>query len=108
TALLKIHGCKPLGLSFTFATFDIPFMVEQLTLFETWYLKKHLGIELDWGHLEDIVQKITQLIDEQPKVFIHRDYHSRNLMVLETDNPGILDFQDAMMGPITYDLVSLL
>ncbi len=111
TALVKIHSCKPLGLSFSFNTFDIPFMVEQLALFETWYLKKHLGlgpeIQLDRSPLEVVLQKIIQLIDKQPKVFIHRDYHSRNLMVLETDNPGILDFQDAMMGPITYDLVSL-
>lgn len=106
-ALLKIHSCKPQGLSFNFKTFDAPFMVEQLALFETWYLKKHLEITFDLGCLEGILQKLTYFIDEQPKVFIHRDYHSRNLMVLETGNPGILDFQDAMMGPITYDLVSL-
>ncbi len=107
TALIKIHRCKPVGLSFSFNTFDIPFMIEQLALFETWYLKKHLNIIIEQGHLDDVLYKITQLIDEQPKVFIHRDYHSRNLMILETANPGILDFQDAMMGPITYDLVSL-
>jgi aminoglycoside/choline kinase family phosphotransferase len=45
---------------------------------------------------------------EQPQVFVHRDYHSRNLMVTENQNPGILDFQDAVVGPVTYDLVSLL
>jgi hypothetical protein len=51
---------------------------------------------------------ISKSFEEQPQVFVHRDYHSRNLMILENDNPGILDFQDAMKGPITYDLVSLL
>ena len=45
---------------------------------------------------------------DQPQVFVHRDYHSRNLMVSDIDNPGILDFQDAVEGPLTYDLVSLL
>jgi aminoglycoside/choline kinase family phosphotransferase len=51
---------------------------------------------------------LVQSALEQPVVFVHRDYHSRTLMVTQNNNPGILDFQDAVIGPVTYDLVSLL
>ena len=82
----------------------------ELSLFHDWLCEKHLGIEFDnrsereWQALCD--RLVTNAL-EQPQVFVHRDYHSRNLMVTE-DGPGILDFQDAMEGPLTYDLVSLL
>ncbi len=75
------------------------------------FLKVLLGIRLDrtqeqqWA---DIKKKLLQNALEQPQVFVHRDYHSRNLMKIDNRNPGILDFQDAVKGPITYDLVSLL
>ena len=83
----------------------------ELSLFHDWLCGTHLGIEfgteeeLAWQSCCDLL--VTNALD-QPQVFVHRDYHSRNLMVTEGDNPGILDFQDAVEGPFTYDLVSLL
>ena len=83
----------------------------ELSLFHDWLCGKHLGIELSaeegrqWQATCDLL--IANALD-QPQVFVHRDYHSRNLMVADTGNPGILDFQDAVEGPLTYDLVSLL
>jgi aminoglycoside/choline kinase family phosphotransferase len=83
----------------------------ELSLFHDWLCGTHLGIEFSdeeeswWQALCDLL--VTNALD-QPQVFVHRDYHSRNLMVTEDDNPGILDFQDAVEGPLTYDLVSLL
>ena len=82
----------------------------ELSLFHDWLCEKHLGIEFDtdgeskWQSLCDLLVRNAL---EQPQVFVHRDYHSRNLMVTD-DSPGILDFQDAVEGPVTYDLVSLL
>ena len=82
----------------------------ELDLFPDWYVAKHLGVELSGAQkatLEDVFATILANNLGQPCVFVHRDYHSRNLMVAEP-NPGVLDFQDAVFGPITYDLVSLL
>lgn len=81
----------------------------ELSLFPDWYVAKHLQIKLTDSQqaiLEQTFNRIVQNNLSQPRVFVHRDYHSRNLMVTEP-NPGILDFQDAVVGPITYDLVSL-
>jgi aminoglycoside/choline kinase family phosphotransferase len=83
----------------------------ELSLFHDWLCGTHLGIEFSdseetaWQSLCDLL--VSNALD-QPQVFVHRDYHSRNLMVTAENNPGILDFQDAVEGPITYDLVSLL
>ena len=83
----------------------------ELSLFHDWLCGTHLGIAFDDG-LEGTWQDCCNLLVanalDQPQVFVHRDYHSRNLMQTATDNPGILDFQDAVEGPLTYDLVSLL
>ncbi|GJL74436.1 aminoglycoside phosphotransferase family protein [Nitrosomonas sp.] len=82
----------------------------ELNLFPEWYIARHLQIDLTANQkavLEQTFVRILQNNLSQPRVFVHRDYHSRNLMVT-TPNPGILDFQDAVLGPITYDLVSLL
>lgn len=76
-----------------------------------WLLERHLALELTAGEREMIAAAFEFLIGEalsQPQVFVHRDYHSRNLMVLAERSPGIIDFQDALRGPIGYDLVSLL
>jgi aminoglycoside/choline kinase family phosphotransferase len=84
---------------------------EEMALFNNWLLRKHLGIELDNAQqqsMENVFSILVQSALEQPRVFVHRDYHSRNLMVTDNNNPGILDFQDAVAGPLTYDLVSLL
>jgi len=82
----------------------------ELSLFHDWLCEKHLGIEFSdeseasWQMLCDTL--VNNALD-QPQVFVHRDYHSRNLMVTD-DSPGILDFQDAVEGALTYDLASLL
>jgi aminoglycoside/choline kinase family phosphotransferase len=92
-------------------SYDEALLNREMDLFHDWFLGKLLGISLDPGQ-QAIWQSIKQVLVEnalaQPQVFVHRDYHSRNLMKLETGNPGILDFQDAVKGPVTYDLVSLL
>ena len=83
----------------------------ELSLFADWLCSTHLGVEFSASDESDWQACCDLLVDNavsQPKVFVHRDYHSRNLMVSATDNPGILDFQDALEGPYTYDLVSLL
>ncbi len=83
----------------------------EMSLFTDWLLGRHLGLALDGGGQRDLARAFDLLVANalgQPQVFVHRDYHSRNLMVCERDNPGILDFQDAVNGPLTYDLVSLL
>lgn len=83
----------------------------ELSLFREWLCERHLKIEFTGADEQEWREVCRLLIDnalEQTKVFVHRDYHSRNLMLSETNNPGILDFQDAVEGPLTYDLVSLL
>lgn len=82
----------------------------ELDLFETWYLNRHLAIQLNESQKETLASTFKLLIsnaEQQPQVFVHRDYHSRNLMITEHNNPGVIDYQDAVIGPISYDLVSL-
>jgi len=91
--------------------YDEAMLLRELDLFHDWFLLELLGIELDAVQQSLWLETRQMLVNSalsQPQVFVHRDYHSRNLMVVEQDNPGILDFQDAVSGPITYDLVSLL
>ena len=83
----------------------------EICLFNEWYLDKYKKIKLDnneIANLEIIFKKVISDNITQNQFFVHRDYHSRNLMVLENNDLGILDFQDAVLGPMTYDLVSLL
>lgn len=90
--------------------YDEALLRRELDLFPEWYIAKHLGVTLSdkqRGALEESFRRILDNNLAQPNVYVHRDYHSRNLMVVEDQNPGILDFQDAVYGPITYDLVSL-
>jgi aminoglycoside/choline kinase family phosphotransferase len=85
-------------------------LLRELQLFPEWYVARQLGRQLSPSQTESLQQGFDQLLENnlaQPQVYVHRDYHSRNLMHCE-DNPGILDFQDAVYGPITYDIVSLL
>lgn len=89
--------------------YDEALLMREMRLFPEWYVGKHLQATLDEKQsavLETVFQRILQNNLAQPRVYVHRDYHSRNLMVT-TPNPGILDFQDAVYGPITYDLASL-
>lgn len=91
--------------------YDESLLRSEMALFRSWFLERHLGLRLDheWeALLEATFARLAAMALEQPRVWVHRDYHSRNLMVVARDNPGILDFQDAVLGPVTYDLVSLL
>ena len=84
---------------------------EENYLFIEWFLKKHLAIRLDETSEKEIItelNRINSVLQSIPKTFVHRDYHSRNLLVTDINNPGIIDYQDAIVGPVTYDLVSLL
>jgi aminoglycoside/choline kinase family phosphotransferase len=94
-----------------FAQYDAPRLQVEMDLFADWFLAKLLGVELDKQERSMLNQLFAQLIDsavEQPQVIVHRDYHSRNLMLLEDGALGVIDFQDAVVGALTYDLVSLL
>lgn len=93
------------------AKFDSHFMASELAVFKHWFLEKYLRLDLTTAEqklIDDTCQHLIARIMEQPVVFVHRDYHSRNIMVLKNEQLGIIDFQDAMMGPFTYDAVSLL
>lgn len=94
----------------TLPQFNLDFVKQQLGVFTTWYLNTHLKIKLSSTEekiIEDFSLWFTEFLNNQPKSFVHLDYHSRNLIVLEKNTPGVLDFQDAMFGPTVYDLVSL-
>ena len=94
--------------------YDEALLTREMQLFPDWYVSKHLNFELNseqQGWLQQAFDALNKNILAQGQVTVHRDYHSRNLMIcqgLSGHNPGILDFQDAVYGPITYDLVSLL
>ena len=90
--------------------YDDALLRRELQLFPEWYLSKHLKYEMTEKETHDLNYIFDQLIEnilKQPTVFVHRDFHSRNLMITPQDTIGVLDFQDAVIGPITYDLVSL-
>jgi len=89
--------------------YDRTLLTRELQLFPDWYIARHLGVTLSEQQQQTLTAAFEKILASnlaQPKVFVHRDYHSRNLMVSEP-NPGVLDFQDAVYGPISYDLVSL-
>lgn len=106
--LAILQACGPLeGLP----RYDEPFLRRELALFDDWFLGAHLGLRLDDAErqaLGGVHDLLVASALEQPQVCVHRDYHSRNLMLTATGNPGVLDFQDAVVGPVVYDLVSLL
>jgi aminoglycoside/choline kinase family phosphotransferase len=116
--------------------YDEALLRRELTLFPEWYISKHLGVTLTKKQSDNLERTFKRILDNnlaQPRVYVHRDYHSRNLMLSEPDghdrfphlnprpqagveaneknnllsSPGVLDFQDAVYGPITYDLASL-
>jgi N-acetylmuramate 1-kinase len=93
------------------APYDREVLAREMGLMPEWFLGRHLELKLADAENQIIADAFEFLIVEalrQPTVFVHRDYHSRNLMVLDERNPGVIDFQDALRGPIGYDLVSLL
>ena len=108
-ALLTIQGCvdPDCGLP----DYDRALLLAEMELFREWLLRRHLGLSLSGTEQRMLDEQFAALAGaalSQPRVCVHRDYHSRNLMFSERHNPGILDFQDAVIGPVTYDLVSLL
>ncbi len=83
----------------------------EMNLFADWFLEKQMKLTLEDSERETLESVFKLLVDnaiQQPQVFVHRDYHSRNLMVTNDNSPGVIDFQDAVSGPVSYDLVSLL
>lgn len=106
-ALIKMQLASKPGV---LAPYDAAILQREMNLFNEWYLKRHHRIELhqdEHNELDTIFALIKENNLAQTQVYVHRDYHSRNLMFTHTNNPGVLDFQDALYGPITYDAVSL-
>jgi N-acetylmuramate 1-kinase len=108
-ALQALLAFQQLPMVAPLPSYDVALLRRELELFPEWYVKRELGIEFDaaqqvlWQQVSDV------LIDSalaQPKVLVHRDYMPRNLMLSEP-NPGVLDFQDAVYGPVTYDVTCL-
>ncbi len=91
--------------------YDAALLNREMQLFPDWYVAKHLGFSMNseqQSWLQSTFDTLNKNILSQGQVTVHRDYHSRNLMITQTNNPGILDFQDAVYGAVSYDLVSLL
>jgi aminoglycoside/choline kinase family phosphotransferase len=91
--------------------YDEALLTREMQLFPDWYVAKHLNTSLNneqQAVLDNTFKVLNENILAQAQVYVHRDYHSRNLMITQDNNPGVLDFQDAVYGAITYDLVSLL
>lgn len=105
-ALIRIQQASRLDV---LPEYDRALLTRELMLFPEWYVTKHLGVVMkdeQKAILDTVFEHILANTLAQPQVYVHRDWHSRNLMVSEP-NPGILDFQDAVYGPITYDLASI-
>ncbi|MCU7857995.1 MAG: phosphotransferase [Candidatus Thiodiazotropha sp. (ex Lucinoma borealis)] len=107
-ALVTLQACGPLQ---NLPHYDRTLLMQEMTLFRDWLLARELKLTLtseEQSMLDSVFNLLADNALQQPQVCVHRDYHSRNLMVTAQHNPGILDFQDAVIGPVTYDLVSLL
>jgi len=108
-SLIKIQQ-GPLKSDLNVPEYDAQKLEQEMNLFEEWYLGKHLNLTLDSNMQAEWQTCKSTLIEaclEQPQTWVHRDYHSRNLMVTEQDSPGVIDFQDMVIGPISYDLASI-
>ncbi len=106
-ALIDIQKANADGLP----EYDKDFLLQEMQLMPEWFLQTHLDIQATEEQqkiIDRTLHSIATIINQQPQVFVHRDYHSRNLMITQENNPGVIDYQDAMYGPVTYDLVSLL
>ncbi len=107
-ALMQVRGAAAAA---ELAPYGRGELARELALMPQWFLGRHLGLALEPAEQQLLAATEEFLIIEalsQPQVFVHRDYHSRNLMVMPLRNPGVIDFQDALRGPVGYDLVSLL
>ncbi len=110
-ALDALHKMQQKTNTTEIPVYSAELLLTELELFEQWFVNAHLDVNLSEKQraiLETCNNLLISNALEQPQVFVHRDYHSRNLMKLKNNNPGILDFQDAVIGAVTYDLVSLL
>jgi aminoglycoside/choline kinase family phosphotransferase len=105
-ALIRIQQASRGGV---LPEYDRALLTRELMLFPDWYVAKHLGVVMNVEQraiLDTVFERLLANNLAQPRVYVHRDWHSRNLMVSDP-NPGVLDFQDAVYGPITYDLASI-
>lgn len=108
-ALKALLAFQQLPMVAPLPSYDVALLRRELELFPEWYVKRELGIEFDAAQQQQWQAVSDLLIDSalaQPKVLVHRDYMPRNLMLSEP-NPGVLDFQDAVYGPVTYDVTCL-
>jgi N-acetylmuramate 1-kinase len=107
-ALIQVRGAAAAA---ELAPYGRSELAREMALMPEWFLGRHLDLQLNSAERQMLAETEEFLIVEalaQPQVFVHRDYHARNLMVMALRNPGVIDFQDALRGPVGYDLVSLL
>ncbi|GAC1304116.1 MAG: N-acetylmuramate/N-acetylglucosamine kinase [Steroidobacteraceae bacterium] len=99
------------GADLELPAYDRSMLVREMELLPEWFFDRHLQLHLSGAERDMLDRSFEALVQsalQQPRALVHRDYHSRNLLLTARNNPGILDFQDAVRGPITYDAVSLL
>lgn len=106
-ALFTLQTTVSVGTS-SLPGYDKALLLRELGIFYDWFLEKRLGIVIPVAVRNVLNDTLVESALSQPQVCVHRDYHSRNLMCLSNEGPGIIDFQDAVIGPVTYDVVSLL
>ena len=108
--ILKIQSLSSVT-GYSLPAFTAERLSEELGWFNEWYLNRYCGVVLSVADSEKLQAACNQIISEaltQPTVLVHKDFHSRNLFVLSSDRVGVIDFQDALEGPLAYDLMSLL
>lgn len=106
-SLFRLQTGTPIA-SCALPVYDRALLTRELGIFDEWFLERWLDLVLPAAMRAELHEHLIASALEQPQICVHRDFHSRNLMVLEADSPGVLDFQDAVIGPVTYDLASLL
>lgn len=107
-SLLKLQTSTVFADKTLLPLYDEALLFRELDIFKDWFINQSMGMEIPVALWDKVCKVLVSSALEQPVTCVHRDYHSRNLMVLDNNLPGIIDFQDAVMGPVTYDLVSLL
>jgi aminoglycoside/choline kinase family phosphotransferase len=108
--LLHVLACDEVP-GYALPPYDRQRLIDEMSLLCDWFVPRYLGLELNTEQQAVLANAFATIADDvlaQPQVFVHRDYHSRNLMLLANGEIGVIDFQDAVTGPVTYDLVSLL
>lgn len=110
-AVDTIVTMQQMGSPGSLGPYDETLLRQEMELFTDWFLPLQLGLDISAGETRAIARVFDLMVANalgQPAAFVHRDFHCRNLMVVEEGNPGVIDFQDAVVGAVTYDLVSLL